>query len=783
MDVRTLRALEWDRVLALLSVCASTAEGKTRAETLLPGTERIDVLHRHARAAECLAGEALCGRISLEGYGRTPVRLPQGLAFPLETFRQFRQNLRVRRAVLDWLKDPAVAKPALSSAFPDSDAMDRLAAHMERLLDVRGEVADTASDRLRGIRRERERARGQVLARMESLSSTLGTGILREATYTVRNGRLVLPVQSSRRSDVKGILHDTSSTGATSFVEPLEVVDLNNRLTALDAEEREEIQRILLDATARVSACSEEMEAAWEALEALDVSLACARLGKACGGILPLIDDGSRLELRQGRHPLLDAGLAGLRREAWGEEGPRNAVPLDVSLDLNGTRTLVISGPNAGGKSVALKTVGLLCAMHQAGIPIPVAEGTLLPVFPFMHATVGDSQSILDDLSTFSARMAAIKEALDRLKEPFLVLLDEVGSGTDPHEGAALGEAILLHLHARRGFTICSTHYEAVKARALVTEGMGNAGMEFEEATLRPTYRMKAGQVGASRALEIAERSGLPKELLAMARSLLPEGEKHLREILNALEEEIAAHEREVERLKDKRAEVEAARRKVQAALGAAEAEKERFLASLPGRIEAWEAAFLDQLKPEVNRQSVKRIARKAVPEVVEKVAAEIEVARPEARPAPLFTKGDRVRVKGFGVTGTVSEADPGSGRLTLDCNGKSLTVGYGDVEGLPPEEGPKARRGGFGVSAADAGWEINLIGQTVAEAEALLEPFLERAAMADLREVRIIHGIGTGRLKTAVRALLKHSPLVSGFEDAPSAGGGAGVTLASLKG
>lgn len=783
MDVRTLRALEWDRVLALLSLCATTAEGKARAGTLLPGTDLQTVRQRHARVAECLAGEALSGRLSLEGYARTPTRLPAGLSFPLETFRQLRQNLRVRRSAVDWLRDPATSKPVLSQDFPGAPALDRLAAFLERLLDDRGDVADTASDRLRGIRRERERARGQVLARMETLSSTLGTGILREATYTVRNGRLVLPVQSSRRSDVKGILHDTSSTGATAFIEPLEVVDLNNRLTALDAEEREEIQRLLLEATASVSASSVDLEGIFESIELLDVDLACARLGKACGGILPQLEESGKLDLRAGRHPLLDAGLSRLRKEAWGEEGQRSAVPLHLAMALEGTRTLVISGPNAGGKSVALKTVGLLCAMQQAGVPIPAAEGTVLPVFSFFHATVGDAQSILDSLSTFSARMEAIRDALRDLSEPFLILLDEVGSGTDPAEGAALGEAILLHLHALKGFTLCSTHYEAVKARALATEGMGNAGMEFEEATGRPTYRFTMGQVGASRALEIAERSGLPASILEEARSLLPEGEKHLREVLRALEGEIAAHERESGRLKAKGAELEAARRELEAARRAAESERAHLLATLPERAVAWEAAFLEHLKADVNRQSVRKVARKAVSEVLEQVALELEVEQPSAHAAAVLPKkGDRVSVRGFGVEGTVTEVERGSGRIIVDCDGKSLGVGLGDVDLLPDAPSPKARRSGVSVSSSEATWEINLIGQTVAEAEAILEPFLDRAILAGLGEVRIIHGIGTGRLKTAVRAMLKHAFHVESFEDAPQAGGGAGVTLATLR-
>jgi len=783
MDVRTLRALEWDRVLALLSLCADTAEGKEHAGTLLPETDAAAVRIRHARVAECAAGESLCGRLSLQGYGRTPTAVPDGFAFPLETLRQVRGGLRVWRAAQEWLADEAAPKPALSASLPSSEPLRGLCALMERLLDEHGEVADGASDRLRAIRRERERARSRVRSHMESLVESLGTPVLREATYTVRNGRFVLPVHASRKSQVKGILHDTSSTGGTAFIEPLEVVDLNNRLTDLDAEEREEIQRILVQVSADVTAASEPLNAAWAGLEALDVDLACARLGRACKGILPLLNEGDELALLGARHPLLDPSLGGLRREAWGESHGGEVVPLDLSLHLKDLRTLVISGPNAGGKSVAIKTVGLLCAMHQAGIPIPAREGTSLPVFPYFHATVGDSQSILDSLSTFSARMTALKDALEHLREPFLIVLDELGSGTDPSEGAALGEAILLHLHARRGYTICSTHYESVKARALVTEGMVNAGMEFEEATLRPTYRLRVGQVGASRALEIAERVGLAAPILAEARALLPEGEKHLKEILKALEEEISAHERQEAGLEALRKSLEEARNELARARQDAESERERFLKGVPEALRAVEAHFLKDLKSEAERQAARRSVRKVAQQVFEEVRATLQVPESAGRPGPMPAVGDRVKVAGFGVTGTVSAVDGGTGRLVLDCDGKTLSVGTSDVEVLdgPPPPPSRGSRG-ISVESGDASWELNLIGQTVAEAEAALEPFVERAAMAGLGHVRIIHGIGTGRLKSFVRDWARRSALVATWEEAPPSGGGTGVTLLSLK-
>lgn len=784
MDVRTLRALEWDRVLALLSLCASTAEGRERVRTLVPESGPAAVQERHARVGECLAGEALSGRLSLEGYARVPTRVPRGVSFPLEAFRCLRADLRVWQRARAWLRDDASPKPVLTAALPHRDGLAALARLLERLLDDRGEVADGASERLRTIRHDRERARSQVLSRMESLADSLGTPVLREASYTVRNGRFVLPVHASHKSQVKGILHDTSSSGGTAFIEPLEVVDLNNRLTELDSQEREEIQRILEEASGKVSAESGELEAAFDALEALDVDLACSRLGRLCRGILPLLNGGDALVLKGARHPLLEASLAPLREEAGQEGFHGQAVPLDLALRLDGTRTLVISGPNAGGKSVAVKTLGLLCAMHQAGIPIPAEEGTSLPVFPFLHATVGDSQSILDSLSTFSARMAGLKEALETLREPFLVILDELGSGTDPAEGSALGEAILVHLHARRGYTVCSTHYEALKARAMVTDGMGNACMEFEEATLRPTFRLKMGQVGASRALEIAQRSGIPASILETARAFLPEGERHLKEVLTALDEEIAGHEREAARIREKAKEMDELRKRLQGEKKALEAERAAFLTSLPEKLRHWEERFMEGLKPEINRQSVRKVARKVLPEVVEAAREELGLPEEQAPSPEAFSPGDSVRVRGFGITGTVVSVDAGTGRLQLDCNGKTLSVGQGDVDLLPPQasKAPAVKAGGVTVSSKDAQLEINLIGKTVAEAEAELEPFMDRAALAGFGLVRIIHGIGTGRLKSAVRQWLKGCPHAASWEEAPPSGGGAGATLVHLR-
>lgn len=782
MDVRTLKSLEWDRVLALLSLCAETVEGKARVRTLEPERIADMVRARHARVEECVRGEALCGRLSLRGYGRVESRVPEGIAFPLEVLRKLLSSLRRWSAAIAWLKDESAPKPALIAGLQDVSSVENISRLLGTVLNDRGEIADTASERLRRIRRERERARESVLKRMESLSKSLGDNILRDNNFTVRGGRLVLPVRSSFKSEVRGILHDTSSSGGTFFIEPVEAVELNNRITALDAEERDEIKRIVIEVSAKITSASEELDAAFDFIEALDVDLACARFGAMCRGTLPVINDRGEFHLKGARHPLLDPSLHALRKEIWGETTKGPVVPLDLSLSLTETKTLIVSGPNAGGKSVALKTAGLIALMHQAGIPCPVEEGTTLPVFPHIHATMGDSQSILDDLSTFSARMVVLKEALGDLREPFLFILDELGSGTDPAEGAALARAILERLHDASGITLCSTHYEALKALALVTPNMENASMAFEEEKMAPTFRLKPGSIGSSRAIEIAKRSGLPADLLASARSYLPEGEKHLKDVLEALEREIADYAQLREDMENRTASLDAARRELEENRAAQMDEKRKFLESLPERLRKMKDEFIGELREEAGRRATRKAATRIAPKMVEKAAKELdlpEVSAAEKRRMPL--PGEWVSVLGMGIRGEVTGGDEGTGLVTLDCGGKTLSIGVGDVLVCDPPDGVSARRGGVETGPVNAGPEIKLIGMRVDEAEMELEPFVDRALLAGLSRLRVIHGVGTGRLRRAVREWAKGSNVVSGVMDAAPSEGGAGATILIL--
>ncbi len=786
MDVRTLDALEWGRVLALLSLCASTDEGRRRAANLRPALKPDAALLCQRRVSEFLQGEALCGRLSFEGYHRAQTSTPEGVALPAEALRRLRANLRIYGAIVAWLDDPACERSSLREVAPPSSEAASLGGLLERVFDDKGEIRDTASPALAKLRHEREHARSRVFSVMEEMAARLGSSVLRQESCTVRNGRLVLSVQASRKSEVKGILHDSSSTGATAFIEPFEAVELNNRLSDLDSLEREEIERIFLELSSRVNALARTLETIQDAIEEMDLIAACARFGRAMAGRFPEQDlEGWRLKIAGGRHPLLDPSLNGLRASAWGEAARSGAVPLELEMSLGSVRTLVVSGPNAGGKSVALKTAGLLCAMSQAGIPVPVAEGSVFPLFAFFFASVGDSQSILDSLSTFSARMVHLKEALINLKEPFLAILDELGSGTDPVEGAALGEAILAHLHEHRGYILCSTHHEALKARARFTPGMGNACMEFSEGDMRPTFRLMMGRAGQSRALETAEAAGLPKAILDAARAAMPKEERRLKEVLEALEAEKTSLEAEISAAKKARESAKEWQARLEAQTASLKEAQRRFAEEeLPRRIRKAEEEFVGGLKLEASRQAVRRVANREAPKVIESAAKEAGVPVSGARIwTAMPEKGDWVIVRGYGLKGKVIAADPATMKLGVDVDGKTLQVGASDVETVSAASAHSASSGGSSLSVAAASTEINLIGRTVEEATEELESFLDRALADGLGTVRVIHGIGTGRLRTGLHAYLKKSPYVKSYEEAPQAMGGAGATFVTLRG
>jgi len=785
MDSRSLTALEWPRLLTLLSLCATSDEGRKLALSVKPETDarKLDILHR--KVSEWVSAERLQGKISFEGYRRVSVEAPKGAFLPIETFRSLRRNLSLWIRLGSWLRDREVPKESLLASYFEDTRLEEAFRILGRTFDERGEVADGASPELFRLRRERDKAferAGEVLRR---IMEKAGPASFSQSNPTVINGRLVLPVHAAKKGLVGGIQQDTSSTGATVYMEPFEAVELNNSLADFEAREREEINRILTALSEKIGEAADAFTGLFETIEFFDLILARARLGAMFRGIFPLIpEDGDRISLKGACHPLLHPALNPLRQEAWGEKPRHDVVPLDLDLDLKKTKTLVLSGPNGGGKTVALKTLGLLSVMNQSGIPLPAEEGTAIPVFASLLALIGDPQSIADDASTFTARMGHLAEGMKKVKEPFLCLLDELASGTDPLEGAAIGKEILAWFHARKGFLITTTHDETVKAFALTASGIDNAAFGFSEKAHKPTYRLKMGVIGRSRAIEMAGSAGIPEEIIVRARAELPEEGVKVSRLLDDLEKVLLLAEKERAKAVEERKSLEAAVKKKEEEAARLEEEKKKLLRSLPQRLSEWREEFLGNLKTEVNRQKVRQVARKSVEKVAEKAAGELGLEAPkQALSAFAFPPaGTWVKVHPFGFEGRIVRVEEGSGKIFLERDGKEIVVGAGDIEVTGESVPGQARRFMPAPEARESSREINLIGRTVFEAEGELELFMDKAFLDGCSEVRIIHGIGTGKLRQAVRQMLKADKRVLSFSEAPPRSGGAGATIAVLK-
>ncbi len=650
-----------------------------------------------------------------------------------------------------------------------------------------GTVPDTASPQLASVRRGLVRTRRELLQRLEAFRRRHAAAAT-DAPPTVRRDRYCLPVRAAARNEVPGLVLDASGSGATVFVEPFEIVDANNALVELAAREREEVRRIVDEVAAAMTAAIPELRRAADVLAELDAAQARALFGRAAGGIV-VPPGGEALVLESARHPLLDERLAPLRREVLGEdpELDRRVVPLDLELPPD-VRTLVISGPNAGGKTVVLKTVGLMVLMAYHGIPLPAGEGTHIPAIDRLWCHVGDEQDVARDLSTFSAAMAATSELLASPPGRTLVLYDELGAGTDPLEGAALGTALLEELTRRGGITIATTHLAAISQAVAGAEGMENAAMGYDEATGRPTYRLVVGRPGRSRGLEIARRMGVPAAVVDRADALLGgqhlEMERWLRR-MERLEQELEAARRTLEldsiELARRRREAEEERRRL-------EEERRR----LGERLEAERTALRRKAKERLDRAMARldeamerqeRLGRRRRERIrQEALALDASGGGPAPEAPAALEPGVPVRLRSLGTRGTV-EAVRG-GRVRVAAGGKRIWVAADDVEPEPVPAGTAsapARAVRVAVEAP-AEREIKLLGMDAETAREELERFLDRAFAAGVPRVRVVHGHGTGTLRRVVGELCRTHPAVHAFAHPPQHRGGSGVTEIELE-
>jgi DNA mismatch repair protein MutS2 len=793
MQLGALRALEFDRIVESVRGFALTPIGAARLARLAPSTDPQLVgqllgattetvrylsanhplpLHATDDLPQILTALAIEGR-ALE----SPWLL--ALAHFLETVDESRAA--IRRAPEHFPHLEAVTAPAASFKTE--------CGHVVAKIDPAGDVVDDASPQLKMIRERLRKQRTRLRGTLESYLRGKETAkFLQDQVVTERNGRYVIVVKAEHRSSIPGIVHGSSTSGASLFLEPLSTVEINNDIVALEDQERQEVRRILLALTDEFRARAADLQRTIEAATELDVLQARARFSNSVDGVEPALSSDGALELQAARHPLL-----------------KNPVPVTIKI-LPPASVLLITGPNTGGKTVALKTAGLLAMMAQAGLRIPAADGSRVPVFRSLFADIGDEQSIEASLSTFSAHITNIASMDRALAPPALVLLDEVGSGTDPIEGGALGVAIVDHFK-RRGATVMATsHYDALKTYASTTDGVTSSAFGFDADTFAPTYQLLYGSPGRSLALEIAARLGLSPSVIAAARENLSARDAQLAEHLAKLDKDMRSLEHE-QRLAAKERET----------LGAAEARMHQREDALRQREETFKRRLNEQLEAQVRhaRREIDEViaalkektaaisrdasrtvvttgdtgaarldARTAVDDIVKQILEPIG-ALPQPAPPSGNAKppavGDRVIVGGLGLEAIVTSLHDGT--ADLDVRGKRMRASVRDLQvvgGAPSQASVRVNVDLQPREASPA--DLNVIGCTVDEAISRAERFLDESLLTDHRVLRVIHGYGTGQLKRALTGFFQQHPLVARLATAPPEQGGGGVTVVELK-
>ena len=820
MHAGALRALEFDRIVEVIRGFAQTPQGEAHLGALEPATDPRAVASALAATSETVRFvaeaqiavqapselEVILSGITVEGRPLEPLQLI-ALANFLTTVATTCGAIRRTRANF----------PLLSAIAERAAAFDREIADVLRKIDPAGEVVDDASPELRSIRDRLRRQRTRLRGTLESYLRGKDTSkYLQQQIVTDRHGRYVLVVRAEYRASIPGIVHGSSGSGASLYLEPLSTVEINNDIVALEEQEREEVRRILLALTDAFRSRTEDLDRTVDAAARLDVLNARARFSILVRGVEPKLAKDGRLELRAARHPLLiPAVRRRLQSEAAAPEGSSRTeidpVPVDI-LVIPPVNVLVITGPNTGGKTVALKTAGLLPLLAQAGLLIPVGEDSQVPVFRSIFADIGDEQSIAQSLSTFSGHIANIVAMDQALEVPALVLLDEAGAGTDPMEGGALAMAIIEHFRLRNAKLIATTHYDALKTYASTTEGVTPAGFGFDPTTFAPTYRLNYGSPGSSLAFEIANRLGLPASIIQRARAHRSERESQLADHLARVERDmrsleherrLAARERQTladataklkSREDDLKNREEALRKKLDQKIEERLREARREIDAVVGRLKARTETMATQaeraaarLIPTGESGGARADARAALDAIEDRLrrAAEggVAAAAVPAAPARPARVGDRVLVGALGLEGVVLSMQ---GRdAEVGVRGKRLRARIADLHvtsaGAPPAPAPvrvnvdlQPREGLL--------TELNLIGSTADDALVRLEKFLDDASMTEQRTVRVIHGFGTGQLRRAIGDWLRTHPSVASFNAAPPDKGGGGVTVVELK-
>ena len=789
MNQKALKTLEFDKIIHILTAHAASEGAKEMCRKLVPYDNINDVERAQRETADALRRVYRKGSVSFGGIRDirgSLKRLEIGGILGMGELLQIMSLLETAGKIRQYGQREAddTSRDSLDESFEFLDPVPTLASEIRRCILADDEMADDASSALLQIRRSMRQMNDKVHNTLNSMVNGSARSYLQDPVVTMRDGRYCLPVKAEHRSQVPGMIHDQSSTGSTLFIEPMAVIKLNNDFKELLMKEQQEIEKILSVLSEKAAAVTEILAEDYRILTALDFIFARAMMAKDMKATRPIFNTERQIHIKDGRHPLLD---------------PKKAVPITVRLG-DDFDLLIITGPNTGGKTVSLKTVGLFTLMGQAGLHIPAFEGSRLAVFDQVYADIGDEQSIEQSLSTFSSHMTTIVSILKEVTLNSLVLFDELGAGTDPTEGAALATAILDHLHRQGIRAMATTHYSELKVYALSTEGVENACCEFDVESLRPTYRLLIGIPGKSNAFAISSRLGLEDFLIEDAKKRINAQDVSFEDMMAELQDSRVKLLNEQEEIARYKSEIRTLRDALQKKQDRIDERKEKILSDAAAQANAilQEAKdYADETMKNFHKFGKASISVKDME--AERARLREKIKENDSRTAKAAPKpkkklkaaalhiGDRVRVLSLNLEGTVSTLPNPKGDLFVQMGILRSQVNINDLEYIGEAENlQKGMTTGGGKlrmsKSAAVSTEINLIGMTVDEAIAHLDKYLDDAYLAHVPSVRIVHGKGTGALRTAVHQYLKRCKHVKSFRLGTFGEGDAGVTIAEFK-
>ena len=790
MNEKVLKTLEYNKILNQLSEYACSPEAKKRCLALRPITDKTQIEQLQLQTKDALSRLFRCGNLSFSGVhsvNDSLKRLEIGASLSAAELLSICSLLEAAKRVKAFSRSEKEEVPddSLTGFFTEIEPLTPLYDEIRRCIPAEDEIADDASSTLRSIRRSMRGMNDRIRAQMNNMINNSTTrSYLQDAVITMRDGRYCLPVKAEAKSQIPGMVHDQSSSGSTLFIEPMAVVNLNNEYKELLLKEKDEIEKILENLSNLTANFSEQIAADYTILAELDFIFAKAAYAQTYNGVAPTFNNEGYLHIKKGRHPLLDK---------------KKVVPIDVMLGKD-FKLLIVTGPNTGGKTVSLKTVGLLTLMGQSGLHIPAFEGSMLAVFNEVFADIGDEQSIEQSLSTFSAHMVNTVNILNEADENSLVLFDELGAGTDPVEGAALGISILSFLKNIGTRTMATTHYSELKLFALSTDGVENACCEFNVETLRPTYKLLIGIPGKSNAFAISSKLGLPDYIIDDAKKRIDSENEKFEDVIAKLEESKLTIEKDREEIAAYKSQIKSLKRDYELKNKRLDEQREKIITK--AREEA-----VDILKDakELADESIRTINQgskshntKAMEKSRSKLGSKLKenqsglsmkasAAKKKHKPSE-FKIGTGVKVLSLNLKGTISTLPNANGDVNVQMGILNSKVNISDLEILdePDVKAPGLVRSNTGKikmdKAKNVKMELNLIGKTVDEAIFELDKYLDDAYIAHLPQVYIIHGKGTGALRSAIQNHLKNLSYVKSYRNGEHGEGGAGATVVTFK-